>query len=195
MKRFALVVATICVSMMLSCVVAANSVVVEWVPSDNVVVDKWGDGRDYRIIPGNGLDLFEPPDGDGPWELSELDGELVVTSVPHRHHENNFFYFMIDDDIAYEIPNGTRVVVSVEYYDAGFEAFLLGYDSWATWEELEGAFKQTPIPFSALNTHQWKVRSFEIKDARFANRTHTGDFRILVRPKMIIRRVTVEIFL
>lgn len=195
MRRFTLVVSIICICMMVSSVVAAETVAVEWVPSDNIVTDKWGDGSDYRIMPGDGLDLIEIPDGDGPWELTEVDGEIALTSVPHRHHENNFFYFRIDDSFAHEIPTGSKAIVAVEYYDAGFEALLLSYDSWAAYEQFEGAFKQTPVPFSAMNTHQWKVRKFEVKDARFANRTHTCDFRILVRPKLIIRKVTVEIVL
>jgi hypothetical protein len=189
MRRFVLVVSIICICIMVSSAVTAETLVVEWVPSDNIVTGKWGDGRDYRIMPADGLDLVETPDGDGPWELTEVDGEIAVTSVPHRHHPNNFFYFRIDDSVAHLIPNGTKAIVAVEYYDAGFEALLLSYDSW------ENAFKSTPVIFSSMNTHQWRIRKFEVKDARFANGVFSCDFRVLVRPKMIIRKVTVEIAL
>lgn len=81
-----------------------------------------------------------------------------------------YFYMNVDDNYIFNNTD-QRVQVTVEYYDEGDGSIVLQYDAASV------GFKDAPL-FHYTNTKTWKTYTFELSDAKFANRTNGGDFRV-----------------
>lgn len=115
------------------------------------------------------------------------------TISPTVHGDNIlYFYFNVDDAYLYDNLD-QDVFVTVEYYDSGSGSMKLQYDSQSA------SFKDAP-EFTYTNTNTWKKHTFKLGDAKFANRTNNGDFRLHVsgpgalgsNPDLHIASVTVK---
>lgn len=125
---------------------------------------------------GEGLKLL-PEVGDGPSEPGERGGRRCRVSLRNPYGAADLLYFALDDSFAF-YESGDQFVVRVSYFDGGVGTLLLEYDSNDPRGSVaEGAFK--PGGSVALTGSQrWRTASFRLPDARFANRTHGGDFRL-----------------
>ncbi|RKP53242.1 S-layer protein [Cohnella endophytica] len=92
--------------------------------------------------------------------------------LTNRAQGTSYLYMNVDDGYLYD-NSDKDVYVTVEYYDQGSGSFALQYDA-------ESApFKDSSL-FTYKNTGLWKSHTFKLSDAKFANRTNGGDFRIAV---------------
>ncbi|GMK42227.1 hypothetical protein PCCS19_52860 [Paenibacillus sp. CCS19] len=98
-------------------------------------------------------------DNRGYWQTNKTDGSRII-----------YFYMNVDDAYLYDSAN-YDVEVSVDYYDQGNGSIVLQYDSQTA------SYKDAPL-FNYTNTGTWKTHTFKVTDAKFANRTGGGDFRI-----------------
>lgn len=129
--------------------------------------------------------------GDGPTKEASLSGRpcrlMVSSGVPMR-----YMYFNVQNDFIY--AQATRVVVTVDYFDAGTGWLALQYDSSDfTAEPLEGRFKMTE-QVRLRNSGTWQTATFQLSDAYFGDRQHNGvsDFRVASDQDLAISRVTVS---
>ncbi|SFE40616.1 S-layer homology domain-containing protein [Paenibacillus catalpae] len=95
------------------------------------------------------------------------------TISPTDHGANIlYFYFNVSDSFLFD-NSDQDVFVTVEYYDSGSGSMKLQYDAQSA------AFKDAP-EFTYTNTNTWKKHTFKLGDAKFANGTNGGDFRLHV---------------
>ncbi len=91
---------------------------------------------------------------------------------------NPYMYFNVDDGYLFEGTN--HVTINVTYLDQGTDTWELQYDSTGSATKSAGVVAKT-------NTGNWIKRTFDLTDARFANRQPGGgkypgsDFRIFSR--------------
>jgi hypothetical protein len=119
-----------------------------------------------------------PSSGDGISELAEVGGRQCVQSAPSEWPAK-YVYFDLHESFAFDIDPQT-VKITIEYYDGGCAGFGLEYDSQDPEGSVRaGAFKAGGS-VSIGNTNEWKKATFELADARFANRCNGADFRLAV---------------
>ncbi|MGQ9730369.1 MAG: DUF5010 domain-containing protein [Candidatus Zipacnadales bacterium] len=119
-----------------------------------------------------------PSSGDGITEETEVDGRKCVRSLTSEHPAK-YVYFNLDESFAFDL-DPQLVTIEVEYYDGGCDGFALEYDSQDPQGSVrEGAFKHAGA-VRIERTNVWKKASFELTDARFANRCNGSDFRLPV---------------
>ncbi|WP_435169714.1 S-layer homology domain-containing protein [Paenibacillus glycanilyticus] len=95
-------------------------------------------------------------------------------TISPTDHGANILYFYFDVSDSYLFDNEDQdVFVTVEYYDSGSGSMKLQYDAQSA------AFKDAP-EFTYTNTNTWKKHTFKLGDAKFANGTNGGDFRLHV---------------
>ncbi|MBW7460664.1 S-layer protein, partial [Paenibacillus sepulcri] len=94
------------------------------------------------------------------WQTDKL------AAAPGTH----YFYMDVDDTYLHD-TNDQNVQVTVEYFDEGSGKMVLQYDAESA------AFKDAPL-FTYTDTKTWKTHTFDLTDARFANRTNGADFRL-----------------
>lgn len=84
---------------------------------------------------------------------------------------NSCIYFNLEDNYIYD-GDYPILHIAVEYYDYGKEAFSLKYDAANNVYET--------ITVNRTNTNTWNIYTFDISDARFANRQDPGlyDFQL-----------------
>lgn len=109
------------------------------------------------------------------WILGN-DGPIVAMSGEATGIQplNSFVYFDVDDSFF----RGDRdpVTVVIHYFDKGWGAIRLDYDSW---DERFGAYHST-ASINKTNTRQWTTAAFYLDDARFNGRMNGGaDFRVV----------------
>jgi len=135
----------------------------------------------------HGLSCLNARDGQN--EPATVGGEdcrrNVLTSDPPSRH----FYF------DYHPAAGRLrrpVYVTVEYFDEGFGAFRIQYDSADLGAPERGACKDGAAEV-LLDSRKWRKVTFELPDARFDGRQSLGaDFRLLSSGALAVRKVTVE---
>jgi len=116
--------------------------------------------------------------GDGLTELAEVAGRKCVRSAPNDSG-GRFIYFDLDDGFAFDVGEGP-LTVAIEYCDDGCSSFMLEYDSLdANGPDFAGAFKPHRT-IAVAGTGEWRTVTFDLPDARLANRTNGQDFRIAV---------------
>ncbi|MEU8504743.1 glycosyl hydrolase family 28-related protein [Streptomyces brevispora] len=86
----------------------------------------------------------------------------------------NFFYMNVADTFLYDTRD--KVLVSIDYFDAGNGKLGLHYDS--PGEALVDKFKPSEV-FVYGDTKKWKTHTFALDDAIMTNRTNGSDFRIM----------------
>ncbi|MEV0580422.1 discoidin domain-containing protein [Streptomyces sp. NPDC050392] len=85
----------------------------------------------------------------------------------------NFFYMNVSDTFLYDTRD--KVLVSVDYFDAGNGTFGLHYDSPGS--ATSDMFKPSEL-FAYGDTKTWKTHTFALDDAIMTNRSNGSDFRI-----------------
>lgn len=85
----------------------------------------------------------------------------------------NFFYMNVSDTFLYDTRD--KVLVSVDYFDAGNGKFGLQYDSPGS--ATSDMFKPSEL-FAYGDTKTWKTHTFALDDAVMTNRSNGSDFRI-----------------
>ncbi|MGD9496344.1 MAG: DUF5010 domain-containing protein [Armatimonadota bacterium] len=126
------------------------------------------DGSGLRIRAG----------GDGLFTHTELAGKPCVQSAPSEH-AGRYLYFDVHESFAFDIdPTPMRVVV--QYCDVGCDSFGLEYDSHDPAGSVrDGAFKPAGrVQIAGSGT--WRSISFDLADARFADRSNGADLRLAV---------------
>ena len=119
-----------------------------------------------------------PSSGDGVTQVAELDGKGCVQSAPSEW-PIKYVYFDLDESFAFDI-DPQPVTIVIEHYDGGCAGFELHYDSYDPESSVRaGAFKAGGS-VEIGNTNEWKKATFELTDARFANRCNWVDFRLAV---------------
>ncbi|MFC5648227.1 glycosyl hydrolase family 28-related protein [Paenibacillus solisilvae] len=127
------------------------------------------------------ISLGESPVEDGihAWAGDYPEGLLTGTIGEKPYWQTNkltpdpgtkYFYMNVDDSFLLD-NSDQNVQVTVEYYDEGNGQMVLQYDA------NSAGFKDAPL-FSYTDTKTWKTHTFELADAKFANRTNGGDFRL-----------------
>lgn len=118
--------------------------------------------------------------GDGAWKAVRLGGVDAVVSEPNPHsQESRYFYFNVDDVLAFELF-GRTVEVSVTYRDAGCSSFHIEYDN-ADPEKgvFEGAFRRVGN-VAVGGSGEWRTAKLVLEQCRFMNRCNGTDFRITI---------------
>ena len=96
-----------------------------------------------------------------------------------RESDNkSYMLFDVDDDMAYEIPNGTPIEVRVDYFDEGNGFFVLAYDAYdAPNHFFNGIWGYTEV-VPLTGTGEWKSHTFYTEKMKITNRADGADFRI-----------------
>jgi hypothetical protein len=128
---------------------SSASITLGAVPTENGIKARAGDNPDGLIT---GI-----IDGKSYWQTDKTKGTV-------------YFYMNVDDAYLYDNTD-QNVQVTVEYYDAGNGKMVLQYDSDSA------AFKDAPL-FAYTDTKAWRTYTFDLSDAKFANRTGGADFRL-----------------
>lgn len=178
-KWFAGLVVLFAVFLVVSGVVFAQEVEYNWKEVASWEVDDNGE----FIEKGLQLHLTSY---DGKYEVVQKGGVWAVETVPGEGWM--FLYFTIDDEILFDVPNGTPVRFYVEYFDEGIGNFAFNQTSWVQeyhWSEV----------VQKKMSNKWLSYDFIITDGRFNNSGHGQfDFRIQAgERKLAIRKVVVYV--
>ena len=123
--------------------------------------------------------------GDGDYEVVEIEGRQAFRtgngqSLPaddDNNDEDNYLYFELDDRQIFDIPEGSQVIITVEYLDEGTDEFTIHYDAQTGGTFGDGRFKDANyVP--KTDTGNILSTEFLLEDARFTNRNNGTDFRI-----------------
>lgn len=132
--------------------------------------------------------------GDGVMETVDREGISAHRTAPNRISKARYASFDLDPAWAFNAAEGTYRV-EVEYLDRECDAFELHDDSQDnTSSAREGAFKLGGR-VSLGNTDAWRIATFDLPDARFADRRNGADFRLAAlggTQERTLRRVTVR---
>ncbi|HUT11344.1 MAG TPA: DUF5010 domain-containing protein [Thermoguttaceae bacterium] len=124
-----------------------------------------------------GLHVVPKDDGDGPLVLRHVDGRTAWSTTRNRQSEvHRYMYF--DADYAFLYDGNDSLELTVGYFDAGPESFVLQYDSCNP--ELNGLkqeFREGGRQ-EIEDSGTWKEVTFVIPHARFADRANECDFRL-----------------
>ena len=146
--------------------------------------------------------LGDPNVEEGLVQIDQADGRTTPVTAGDRSARatapgddpswGRYMYFGLDDEIA---SDGYYVArVEVEYLDEGTESFGLQYDSNDCTATLNGAYDSAG-DVQRTGTGTWKTATFDLPDARFANRENGGsDLRLGAGGSTLtVHRVTVTI--
>ncbi len=127
--------------------------------------------------------------GDGLNEPAQIAGSKCRVNKADSDPPSYCMYFDYDPRAgAVERP----VFVTVEYFDKGFGAFVIQYDSTDADATDQGIHK-TGRAETLLDSRKWRKATFELPDARFDGRQNSGaDFRVVSRNPLAVRQVTVD---
>jgi len=84
---------------------------------------------------------------------------------------DSYIQFQVDDSVIFQGNPTSRVVIEVEYLDAGTDSFNIQYDAVA------GTFSETGAVFKT-DSGEIRTAHFSICDAYFGNRDNGADFRL-----------------
>lgn len=88
-----------------------------------------------------------------------------------------YLQFKVDDSKLYAAQPTPRLRLEVEYYDQGYDSFIVQYDGQDGGPFGDGRFKPS-VRWTKNNTGQFRIATFYICDAYFANRDNGSDLRI-----------------
>ena len=146
--------------------------------------------------------LGETNDERGLDQFDEADGRTTPVSVAGRGARatgpgddpswGRYMYFRLDDAVANDGYYVARI--EVEYLDEGTQGFGLQYDSNDCTATLNGAYDNAG-DVQRTGSGEWRTATFELPDARFANRQNGGaDFRLSAGSSALtVHRVTLTI--
>ena len=89
-----------------------------------------------------------------------------------------FFQFSVDKDFMYNLPNGTPIEVTVEYYDGPVGSFAIDYDSYNSSGMYPNLNSTETVYLSG--SMEWKTHTFYIEDHRMTKEKTAipTDFRL-----------------
>ena len=89
-----------------------------------------------------------------------------------------FFQFTVDRNVMHNLPNGTPIEVTVEYYDGVGGSFVIDYDSYNSTGDYPNLNSTETV--YRTGTNRWKTHTFYIDDHRMSkeNNTIKTDFRL-----------------
>lgn len=158
-------------------------------------VASWKVDSNGNIIE-NGLRLLGRKEGDeqeiqktaydGRWEIAQKDGRFAALTVK-AESPWMLLYFDIDDDLLFDVKEGTKIVIKFDYYDEGIGDVAVEYVSWQNVYDWNGYIIQK------LMANQWKTYDMLYMNARFNNKQQdVADFRIVGKDKdMAISNVSI----
>ena len=89
-----------------------------------------------------------------------------------------FMQFNVDDRIMYSGKPTTFVLIEIEFFDQGKDDFSVDYDAMGNVGIYKNGMFTDTCKITKGNTLVFKIATFAIKDARFADRDNGADFRI-----------------
>lgn len=122
------------------------------------------------------------------WELVTKGGKYAVQAGP-RQGAWKFLYFDVDDDILYDVPKGTKILVTVEYFDEGMGVFFISYVSWAS------TFDWNRYQIQKMLSNTWQTHEMIYEDMKLDNsQLGLADFRLNGKEsKLAVRKVTLSL--
>lgn len=91
-----------------------------------------------------------------------------------------YLLFNVDDKLLYNIPNGTAIEITVDYFDEGEGFFELTYDGYGVPKKdgiRKGIWANTGV-VQLTNTMEWKTHTFYVENMRMTNLADNADFRL-----------------
>lgn len=158
-------------------------------------VASWKVDSNGNIIE-NGLRLLGRKEGDeqeiqktaydGRWEIAQKGGRFAALTVK-AESPWMLLYFDIDDDLLFDVKEGTKIVIKFDYYDEGIGDVAVEYVSW------QNAYDWNGYIIQKLMANQWKTYEMLYMNARFNNKQQdVADFRIVGKDKdMAISNVSI----
>ena len=137
--------------------------------------------------------LVQSDEGDGRTTPVTVAGQSARATAPGDDPSwGRYMYFRLDDSVANDGYYVARV--EVEYLDEGTQGFSIQYDSNDCTAPVNGAYANGP-GVQRTGTGTWKKATFDLPDARFANRENGGaDFRLSAGSSTLtVHQVTVTI--
>ncbi len=138
-----------------------------------------------------GLTILSNPDGDGLFEVREVQMENAWVTVKNRHGDGRYLYF--DAHPRFLCDGDETVEVAITYFDDAPGAFRVEYDSA---DKTAGGLARQFFPSreeTLTGDGRWKTAAFTLPHARFADGCHQGDFRIArVGKDLAVREVVAE---
>lgn len=89
-----------------------------------------------------------------------------------------YMLFDIDDKMAYEIPDGTPIEVTVEYFDEGDGRFELAYDGYDASETMRSGIWADAGYVDMTDSKEWKTHTFYTEHMRMTNLCDGADIRL-----------------
>ena len=110
-----------------------------------------------------------------------IDGKecIVGSEVGNTPYKRGlFFQFTVDRNVMHNLPNGTPIEVTVEYYDGVGGSFVIDYDSYNSTGDYPNLNSTETV--YRTGTNRWKTHTFYIDDHRMSkeNNTIKTDFRL-----------------
>ena len=127
-------------------------------PESTIMIDGGGD-KDFRSVVVAGAAAVQSGNGEA---LPSPDGNFV---------EDFYLQFRVTDDLIFRAQPSSRILVEVEYLDAGTDSFNLQYDA------VGQLFKDTHV-IAKTDTGTFRTVTLPLCDAFFANRDGGADLRI-----------------
>ena len=126
--------------------------------------------------------MTETLGGESMTTKSVIDGkECIVGGKDTGYGEGQnglFFQFSVDKDFMYNLPNGTPIEVTVEYYDGPVGSFAIYYDSYNSSGMYPNLNSTETVYLSG--SMEWKTHTFYIEDHRMTKEKTAipTDFRL-----------------
>ena len=126
-------------------------------------------------------------DGTAPSKVFEY-GQAAWKLDPANGTANRYIYVDIDDNIAYNLTDGSNILVEVEFYDGENGSLALEYPKYQ-WKNITVSKPDTPGQINVTNatelelldthnTQQWKTYTWTLERAWLNNSLNGADFRI-----------------
>lgn len=116
--------------------------------------------------------------GDPPRAARRTGNGQVLPARDGNQIPDRYMQFDVDDALLFNAQPTPRVMIAVEFLDAGTDSFTIEYDAQGIGGPFgDGRFTSTPA-VTKTDTGAWRWALFVLDDALFANRDDGGDFRI-----------------
>src|ERR1700690_821694 len=156
-------------------VVKATSTAVV-LPSLTITLGKTDQPQGIMEVQGGDADTKAVAAGDSAQEARVSGNGKALPASDANNTPDSYFQFNVDDS---QLSNGkptTHVRVEVDYFDQGTDSFSLQYDALPN-DGSDGLFAGGGSVVKT-NTRAFKIATFNLCDANFANRDNGTDFRI-----------------
>jgi Tol biopolymer transport system component len=129
------------------------------------------------LHPGPDADTLPVVAGNPPLDGRRTGNGLAVDLPGDNEVPDNYMQFDAGDGTIYQAPSGTRLAIVVTYLDEGTDTFSVEYDAHSGGPFSDGRFRDTGS-VTKTGSGEWRVHTFILDDAYFANRDNGADFHI-----------------